>query len=124
MRLLHDYLLVKEIISTDKIEGTSLNMKYDDTNRFMTVEIVDVSSELALEYSKYYPSLKINDAKMITDRLYKKGNILVITRVAKTPYKDGLFFISFKDVVALEQTSEDQSQSKEVQLSIDDMILR
>ena len=124
MRLLHDYLLVKEIISTDKIEGTSLNMKYDDTNRFMTVEIVDVSSELALEYSKYYPSLKINDAKMITDRLYKKGNILVITRVAKTPYKDGLFSISFKDVVALEQTSEDQSQSKEVQLSIDDMILR
>ena len=29
MRVLHDYLLVKEVVANSKIEGTSLNVKYD-----------------------------------------------------------------------------------------------
>lgn len=103
MRIMHDYLLVKEVIANQTIEGTRLKIKYDDTERFMTVEVVDMSCELALEYVKYYPNFKPMDLKLHLKQCYSPGTQLIINRVAKTPYKEGLFFISFKDVIAVEK---------------------
>lgn len=121
MRVLHDYLLVKEIIEDNKLEGTNLTRAYDDTERFMTVEIIERSVELEAEYAKYYPMLSFQDSKMLVNSFYKHGTRLIINRVAKTPYKDGLFFISFKDIIAIEETDK-QSDEHTKQLSIDDLI--
>ena len=106
MKLLHDYILVKEVIQNDTLEGTTLKTKYDDTERFMVVEIVEVSPCLPAEYAKYYPGIGHHDIRTIISNTYQIGNKLIINRVAKTPYKDGLYFISFKDVIALESSKE------------------
>lgn len=106
MKLLHDYILVKEVIQNDTLEGTTLKTKYDDTERFMVVEIIEVSPCLPAEYAKYYPGLGHSDIRTIISNTYQIGNKLIINRVAKTPYKDGLYFISFKDVIALESSKE------------------
>lgn len=107
MKLLHDYILVKEVIQNDTLEGTTLKTKYDDTERFMVVEIVEVSPCLPAEYAKYYPGIGHADIRKIISNTYQKGNKLIINRVAKTPYKDGLYFISFKDVIALESPAKE-----------------
>lgn len=121
LKLMHDYLLVKEIIEDTKIEGTNLNIKYDDSERFMTVEVVDKSYLLAAEYKKYYNSVPSIEAHSIAN-LYKPGTQLIINRVAKTPYKDGLYFISFKDVIAITNYKELPKEDNviEGQLSIYD----
>ena len=104
MRVLHDYLLVKEVVANSKIEGTSLNVKYDDTERFMIVEVVESSDMLGLEYAKYYniKDMDFRTMRELVSRIGKPGTQLIINRVAKTPYKDGLYFISFKDIIAIE----------------------
>lgn len=95
-----DFILVKELNEDQKIEGTNLTMKYDDNSHFMLAEIVDVSDELALEYAKYYPAIKnIMDAKAVAKK-FKPGTKVVLQRIAKVPYKDGLYFASFKDILA------------------------
>ena len=48
LKLRGDFLLVEEINANDKIEGTNLNIKYDDNSSFMTAKIVGVSQELLL----------------------------------------------------------------------------
>lgn len=101
MRLLHDYILVKEYIPENELAGTGLKMKYDDTSTFMEVEIVDVSENLILDYMKYYQGLSKLDATCLVNSYYIIGKHLIIRRVSKTPYKDGLYFISFKDVIAV-----------------------
>lgn len=101
MNLLSDYILVKEVLPENNFEDTDLKFKYDDNDPFMEVEIKDISKDLVLEYTKYYPSLSRNDATMMVNSYYKIGNHLIIRRVSKTPYKDGLYFISFKDVIAV-----------------------
>lgn len=100
MQLLHDYLLVKEVVNEGTIEGTNLRYKYDDDDPFMEVEVVDVSCELAAEYSKYYPTLSSIDIKIMQNSIFYVGSHLLIRRINKVPYKDGLFFVSFKDVIA------------------------
>ena len=45
LHLRGDFILVKEVNLDDKIEGTNLNIKYDDNSHFMTAEIVEVSCE-------------------------------------------------------------------------------
>lgn len=95
-----DFILVKELNEDQKIEGTNLTMKYDDNSHFMLAEIVDISNELALEYAKYYPAIKnIMDAKAVVKK-FKPGTKVVLQRIAKVPYKDGLYFASFKDILA------------------------
>jgi hypothetical protein len=95
-----DFILVKELNEDQKIAGTNLTMKFDDNSHFMLAEIVDVSDELALEYAKYYPAIKnIMDAKAVTKK-FKPGTKVVLQRIAKVPYKDGLYFASFKDILA------------------------
>lgn len=95
-----DFILVKELNEDQKIEGTNLTMKYDDNSHFMLAEIVDISDELALEYAKYYPAIKnIMDAKAVAKK-FKPGTKVVLQRIAKVPYKDGLYFASFKDILA------------------------
>lgn len=107
MKLIHDYLLVKEIIPKKTIGNTGLQFKYDDSDRFMTVEIVERSELLANEYYKYLCGPSTPDAsalkqlKILVDDFYSVGNKLLINRVAKTPFKDGLYFISFKDVICV-----------------------
>ena len=100
MKLLNDYILVKECIPDNNLEGTNLKVKYDDNDPFMEVEIIDFSKDLVLEYVKYYPGLSKQDATMLVNSYYSIGNHLIIRRISKTPYKDGLYFISFKDVIA------------------------
>lgn len=111
MRLLHDYILVKEVIADEKIEGTNLSVKYDDTERFMRVEVLQTSEFLTMEYLKYYGIPKDGNEydrqEKVIEEFYKPGNVLIINRVAKTPYKDGMYFISFKDVIAVESEKED-----------------
>jgi hypothetical protein len=121
MKLLHDYLLVKEVIEDTKLEGTSLNIKYDDSERFMNVEIVETSCLLSAEYHKYYPDISLIEIRNLL-RLLRPGTRLVINRVAKTPYKDGLYFISFKDIIAITSDTELPKEDKvaEGQLSIYD----
>lgn len=102
--LLHDFLVVKEIVMDNKIEGTNLNIKYDDTERYMFAEIVQVSSELALEYVKYYPKLQeesFTAISNIVNKTYKPGTKVILQRIAKVPFKDGLYFVSFKDILAV-----------------------
>lgn len=99
MKLLHDYILVSEVINHDKIAGTDLTIKYDDSERFMIVEIIKVSPMILEEYLKQYPDLQ-NESLELVSSVYEVGNKLVINRVAKTPYKDGQYFISCKDVIA------------------------
>lgn len=95
-----DFILVKELNEDQKIAGTNLTMKFDDNSHFMLAEIVDVSDELALEYAKYYPAIKnIMDAKAVAKK-FKPGTKVVLQRIAKVPYKDGLYFASFKDILA------------------------
>lgn len=102
--LLHDFILIKEVTMDNKIEGTDLNIKYDDNEYYMFAEIVQVSKELPLEYAKYYPDLQnesMASIRNIVDNLYRPGNKVVLQRIAKVPFKDGLYFASFKDVLAV-----------------------
>lgn len=101
MKLLHDYILVKECIPENELAGTGLKMKYDETSTFMEVEVVGVSENLVLDYMKYYQGLSKLDATCLVNSYYIIGKHLIIRRVSKTPYKDGLYFISFKDVIAV-----------------------
>ena len=110
MQLLHDYLLVKEVVNEGTIEGTTLKYKYDDDDPFMEVEIVDVSSDLINEYCKYYSNINVLDASLNVRVYFSVGNHLLIRRINKVPYKDGLFFISFKDVIA---TLSEESKKEE-----------
>lgn len=111
MKPIHDYLLVKELMFDDKIEGTNLSIKYDDSERFMYVEIVDVSKDIVPELSKYYPMLSAPDVRLMVSQVYVPGNKLIINRVAKTPYKDGTYFISFKDIIAFEEKEQTNLES-------------
>lgn len=114
-KLLHDFILIKEITMDNKIEGTELNIKYDDTERYMYAEIVQVSDEIVLEYLKYYPELQsesISSVKNIVDKKYKPGNKVIMQRIAKVPFKDGLYFASFKDILAV---IEDENQKEFVE---------
>ena len=104
MTLMHDFLLVKEIEENSTIAGTDLKYKFDDSSTFMNVEIVDVSTELYAEYAKYYNldmARAYNDIKRVVNKLYKKGNKAIIRRISKVPYQDGLYFCSFKDIIAI-----------------------
>lgn len=113
-----DFILIKEINLDDKIEGTNLNIKYDDNSHFMTAEIVEVSNELALEYAKYYPDIKnVMDAKMITNK-FKPGTKVVLQRIAKVPYKDGLYFASFKDILAFIDLDEPIKETEYKQMTL------
>lgn len=104
LKLMHDFILVKEVIMNNTIEGTNLNIKYDDSDRFMYAEIVAVSDELPLEYAKYYPLLQtesLSAIKYLINTVYKPGTKVVLQRIAKVPFKDGLYFASFKDIIAI-----------------------
>ena len=96
-----DFILVKEVEDTGTIGDTELKLKYDDNSHFMVAEIVKVSTELAIEYVKYYSlvNLSHNDRMELLSR-YKPGRKVVLQRIAKVPYKDGLYFASFKDILA------------------------
>lgn len=100
MKLLHDNLLVKEVVKDATIKGTNLSYKYDDDDPFMEVEVIDVSRELVSEYCKCYPNVNLVEAGVNCTAYYAVGNHLLIRRINKVPYRDGLFFISFKDVIA------------------------
>ena len=103
MTLMHDFLLVKELEENSTIAGTNLKYKFDDSNTFMNVEIIDVSKELPMEYAKYYNldlSLR-RDIDRIINSFYKIGNKAIIRRISKVPYQDGLYFCSFKDIIAV-----------------------
>ena len=101
LKLRGDFLLVKEVNENEKIAGTNLNMKYDDNSHFMVAEIVGISSELTVEYAKYYnlTNTRYQDLQMLLSQ-YKVGQRVILQRIAKVPYKDGLFFVSFKDILA------------------------
>lgn len=99
MDLIYDYLLVREVIEESKIEGTSLTIKHDDSERFMIVEVMDHSFMLVDEYVKMYPTIE-EETILNLNKVFSVGSRLVINRVAKTPYKEGLYFISIKDVIA------------------------
>lgn len=110
-----DFILVKEVILDNKIEGTDLNIKYDDNEYYMTAEIVAVSEDLALEYSKYYPLLQtetLGAVKTLLSKI-KPGTKVVLQRIAKVPYKDGLYFASFKDILAIVFNEEMQKEKTE-----------
>lgn len=106
MTPIHDYLLVEEAIPDTKLDGTNLTIKYDDSERFMYVKVIEVSSDIQEEILKMYSGIT-NDFSYadINRKLnhFAVGNILIINRVAKTPYKDGKYFISIKDVIAVEE---------------------
>lgn len=102
MQLLHDYILVKEIVNNQELGNSGLKMKYDDSERFMTVEILDVSPMLLDCYRRDFPSADDTALKLIVSSAYAKGNHLIINRVAKTPYKEGTYFISYKDVIGVD----------------------
>lgn len=110
-----DFILVKEVILDNKIEGTDLNIKYDDNEYYMTAEIVAVSEDLALEYSKYYPLLQNETLGAVKTLLSKirPGTKVVLQRIAKVPYKDGLYFASFKDILAIVFSEEMQKEKTE-----------
>lgn len=103
MEPVQDYLLVSEVIRDDKLEGSNLKIKYDDTERFMYVKVEKVSRDIVPEVAKLYnlPSHRVDIFDFT--KPYQEGNILIINRVAKTPYKDGQYFISIKDVIAVEE---------------------
>lgn len=103
-QLIYDYLLVKEVIPEDTIGDTGLKTKYDDSERFMYVEVVQASEMLADSILKEYPNMSETYVQeVLVDGCFRPGNILIINRVAKTPYKDGLYFISIKDVIGVEK---------------------
>lgn len=118
MKLLHDYILVEEYKVENKLGDTGLTIKYDDSERFMFVRVLDVSPMLKSCYLKDYPTLTPTEANTIVSTSYTKGNILIINRVAKTPYKDGQYFISYKDVIAVEQGVTLTDDDKERQLTL------
>lgn len=109
-----DFILIKEVIPESKIEGTDLNIKYDDNEHFMVAEIIQVSEDLPLEYSKYYPILQgetIGAIKTLIAKI-KPGAKVVLQRIAKVPYKDGLYFASFKDILAIITDGKDKPEEK------------
>lgn len=104
MNLMHDFLLVKEIEENSVIEGTTLKRKFDDSDTFMNVEIIGVSEELPMEYAKFYNidmSKAHGDIMRIINSYYKVGNRAIIRRISKVPYENGLYFCSFKDIIAI-----------------------
>lgn len=103
MKLMHDYILVEEYKPENTLGDTGLKVKYDDSERFMFVKIKEVSPMIKSCYLKEYPTISEVEVSAIVNSAYKEGNILIINRVAKTPYKDGMYFISYKDVIAVEQ---------------------
>lgn len=113
LHLRGDFILVKEVNLDDKIEGTNLNIKYDDNSHFMTAEIVEVSDELMIEYAKYYNLTNSNyrDLQTLVSK-YKPGHKVVLQRIAKVPYKDGLYFASFKDILAFISDEDPRPVSK------------
>lgn len=118
LKLRGDFLLVKEVNENEKIAGTNLNMKYDDNSHFMVAEIVGISSELTVEYAKYYnlTNTRYQDLQMLLSP-YKVGQRVILQRIAKVPYKDGLFFVSFKDILAF-ITKEKVEEPKLKQVSL------
>lgn len=128
-RLLHDFLLVKESIEINKIEGTDLNIKYDDNEHYLVAEIIDVSENLPLEYAKYYPILEKESPAFLKNFVankFKPGNKVVLRRIAKVPYKDGLYFVSFKDIIAVYAEEEKDTLPVAGQISLfeNDLIKR
>ena len=95
-----DFLLIKEVNETGKIEGTNLNILHDDNSHFMLGEIVEVSQELNIEYLRYYclKDISYQDLQALLAK-FKPGRQVIIQRIAKVPYKDGLYFVSFKDIL-------------------------
>ena len=95
-----DFLLIKEVTETGKIEGTNLNILHDDNSHFMIGEIVEVSQELNIEYLRYYglKDISYQDMQALLAK-FKPGKQVIIQRIAKVPYKDGLYFVSFKDIL-------------------------
>lgn len=125
MKVLHDFLLVKEIIKKETIEGTNLELNHDDMDSFMYVEIIETSRDLPLELTKYYPQLPLNEAILITNKIYKKGNHLLVNKLAKKPYRDGMYFISFKDVFGIDgMTDLTIEQEYKDQLEHTDILIR
>lgn len=121
LTLLHDFILVKEITDNGTIEGTNLNLKYDDSSHFMLAEIVEISQELHLEYIKQYPALQEEgsyNVKRFVNSLYKPGTRIVLQRIAKVPYKDGLYFASYKDVLAIVGKKELPEEPKYQQMKL------
>ena len=100
-KLLYDHLLVEEVVPNDKVGDTGLTFKYDDTERFMYVKIIQASIELYLEINKMYPSLSRDACCEFVHDYFEPGQVLLINRVAKTPYKEGTYFISVKDVIGV-----------------------
>lgn len=103
MLLMHDFLLVEELSNNDTIEGTNLKILQDDLSPFMHVKIVDCSAELLQEYLKYYPGIAPSKALFIIKNFYKPGNKILINRIAKKATDNGLYLVSFKDVLAVEE---------------------
>ena len=99
--LLFDYLLVEEVVPNDKLGDTGITLKYDDTERFMYVKIIQASPELYLEINKMYPALSTAACNEFVNGYFEPGKVLLINRVAKTPYKEGTYFISIKDVIGV-----------------------
>lgn len=114
MEPIQDYLLVEEIIKTESISGTGLKTKYDDTERFMYVKVLKASKYLPLEISKMYNLESPMSIPMEVINDFAPGNTLIINRVAKTPYKDGQYFISIKDVVAVESYASTNIKTSEL----------
>ena len=113
MVLLHDNLLVREVVKDGNIKGTNLKYKYDDDDPFMEVEVIDVSKEFIYEYCKYYSNMEQYEAKLNLAAYYSVGSRLLIRRINKLPYKDGLFFISFKDIIASLSATEGKEESSD-----------
>lgn len=99
--LLYDYLLVEEVFPNTTLEGTTLKRKYDDSERFMFVKVIQTSEMLQHELLKTYKTLDAESVTELINRYFKEGSILIINRVAKTPYTDGTYFVSIKDVIGV-----------------------
>lgn len=83
IKLKHDNILVHEVVKDSK--AGVLIVSQDESSSYMFVKIEEISEEAV-------KALDLNPS----DDIY-----LVINRVAKIPFIQNKFFISYKDVVAV-----------------------
>lgn len=100
MYLNKDYILVSELKDDMIIDG--LLTKYDDTNPYMFVKILDYSEEafddlFNLTYIDYDTNIIEQENKF---RENIEDYVLVLKRVAKIPYLNN-YIISFEDIISV-----------------------
>lgn len=92
---LQDNILVKEIVKDSR--AGNLIVSQDESSAYMFVKVLDISKE-ALENI----TSGLNELEgYVLNNLISGDFLIIISRTAKLPFVQDMFFISYKDIRAI-----------------------